>query len=126
MIGHHDSGRTDVQSKGPATIVLPQAQSRSARLALHRRLDAVLLCVEPGGRQFAVLMLERDGEHRDAGLQQADIAGSIGQDRYVRADAVFGFTAREGIVDYSYPLEPGCLAAVNQMIDLLECLVEVA
>src|SRR4051812_35268684 len=42
--------------------------------ALHRRLDAVLLCVEPGGSQFAVLMLECDDEHRDAGLQEADIA----------------------------------------------------
>ena len=40
--------------------------------ASHRRLDAVLLCVEPGGRQFAVLMLQRDDDHRDAGLQEAN------------------------------------------------------
>src|SRR6202035_1009754 len=43
--------------------------SRVLRAILHRRLDAVLFRVEPGARQFAVLLLQRDNEHRDAGLQ---------------------------------------------------------
>ena len=41
-------------------------------------------------------MLERDDEHCDAGLQEADIAWAIGQHRHLRANGVFGFSALEG------------------------------
>jgi hypothetical protein len=40
-------------------------------------------------------MLQRDDDHRDAGLQEADIARAIGQHRHVRANGVFGFGALE-------------------------------
>ena len=41
-------------------------------------------------------MLERDDEHRGAGIQEADIARAIGQHRHLRANGVFGFSALEG------------------------------
>ena len=83
------TARCDRYSPSTGTIIAPHGW------ALHRRLDAVLLCVEPGGRQFAILMLQRDDEHRDTGLQEADIARAIGQHRHVRANGVFGFGALE-------------------------------
>jgi hypothetical protein len=65
------TARCDRYSPSTGTIIAPHGW------ALHRRLDAVLLCVEPGGRQFAVLMLQRDDDHRDAGLQEADSPGPL-------------------------------------------------
>jgi hypothetical protein len=54
-------------------------ERKPAAAGVTSALDVVLLCVEPPGRQFAVLMLLRDDEHRDTGLQEADIARAIGQ-----------------------------------------------